>query len=456
MTDHFYIHIPFCRQRCPYCKFALTPIFDEFKKKRYIEYLKKEIREYFSEQNPPSPLSQWGTETIYFGGWTPSVLSHDEIREVLECFPFLASPPFRGSERGYFANTPPNLLLRYNSSPKSGELKTYKGRNPEVENLEITLEANPEDITTEYIEWVLALGINRISVGIQTLNETSLKEIHRSDRKIIFGALESISTCIYSPHEKVSSSPLLGDELYRRRESNGVTQKGIPHSEIPPNLPLSREGWGQNKISLNIDFILGLPFVKPGETLAGIRELYKRFPYITHTSVYMLEDEEYPKHWKSNSITELEMQSEFLEIMDYFDSIWWHHYELSNFAKPWYESVHNRAYWDHSDTRGFGLSAASFEWWKRWNNASSFTQYYRWEQENAEILTPEEIEIENMMFSLRTNWWSTPLIEEPKTIKKLDTLISDWLLEIHESRIKPTKTWIFVIDHILSELISDS
>jgi coproporphyrinogen III oxidase-like Fe-S oxidoreductase len=53
---HYYIHIPFCRQKCPYCKFALTPVFDEFKKKRYIEYLKKEIRGCFSEQNPPNPL----------------------------------------------------------------------------------------------------------------------------------------------------------------------------------------------------------------------------------------------------------------------------------------------------------------------------------------------------------------------------------------------------------------
>jgi oxygen-independent coproporphyrinogen III oxidase len=115
------------------------------------------------------------------------------------------------------------------------------------------------------------------------------------------------------------------------------------------------------KISLNIDFILGLPFVQHGETLNGIKRLHKKFPYITHTSVYMLEDEKYPKHWKENSITEIEIQSEFLAIIDYFDSIGWHHYELSNFAKPGYESVHNQAYWDHSGTRGFGLSAASYE-----------------------------------------------------------------------------------------------
>ena len=377
MTDHYYIHIPFCRQRCPYCKFALTPVFDEFKQRRYIEYLKKEIREYFVpvitkndqvqvSKNTEHRLlraSQWlKQETIYFGGWTPSVLSHSEVREILECFPFYG---------------------------ESG--------------IEITMEMNPEDVTPEYISWVLALGINRISLGIQTLNETSLKEIHRSDRNTILSALSSIWSWI------------------KQSESN---------------------------ISLNIDFILGLPFVKPWETLAGIQELHTRFPLITHTSVYMLEDESYPKHWRENSITADDMQTEFLAIMDYFESIWWHHYELSNFAKPAYESAHNQAYWDHSETRGFGMSAASYEWGMRWSNSSSFTGYYGSKRHNTETLTPEQIEMEKMMFGLRRDGWNYD-----KKLKKLDTLINDWLIEVTENRIKPTKTWIFVIDHILSELI---
>ena len=416
MTDHYYIHIPFCRQRCPYCKFALTPVFDEFKKKRYIEYLKKEIREYFIlsssericsdiETDSPTENDKKQQKTIYFGGWTPSVLSHDEILSILECFPFWTSPPFRGSQRGYLGNTPPNL--------------PYKGRNPEVENLEITMEMNPEDVTPEYIEWVLALGINRISLWIQTLNEASLKEIHRSDRNTIFRALESMN---------------------------------------------------EAHISLNIDFILGLPFVQVWETLSGIKELHQKFPYITHTSVYMLEDEKYPKHWRANSITEDDMRSEFLAIMDYFKSIWWHHYELSNWARPGYESVHNQAYWDHSETRGFGLSAASFEWWKRWSNASSFSGYYGWKRDNEEKLTPEQIKLEEMMFGLRRDGWISPLwrgdgdsqggfVSENQSNTSLPPLtgglIANWLIEINENRIKPTKTWIFVIDHILSELISD-
>ena len=406
MTNHYYIHIPFCRQRCPYCKFALTPVFDEFKKRRYIEYLKREIYTYFgwweavnsvgfggrnclsqiknstkiakwASFSPPNAFDTFGTKsmengvwgknqkTIYFGGWTPSVLSHDETREILECFPF------------------------YRESV-----------------IEITMEMNPEDITSEYIEWVLTLGINRISLWIQTLNETSLGEIHRSDRETILSALSSIWSWI------------------KQSESD---------------------------ISLNVDFILGLPFVKPWETLAWIKELHSKFPYITHTSVYMLEDEKYPKHWKENSITEDEMQSEFLAIMEYLDSLWWHHYELSNWARPGYESVHNQAYWDHSNSRGFGLSAASYEDGMRWNNSSSFSGYYGWKRDNEEKLTPEQIQLEEMMFGLRRDGW-----DNNKTSIKTDMLIADWLIAIDENKIKPTKTWIFVIDHILSELISDS
>ncbi len=72
---------------------------------------------------------------------------------------------------------------------------------------------------------------------------------------------------------------------------------------------------------MNVDFILGLPFVSFGETLSGIQELHTRFPHITHTSVYMLEDEKYPKSWKENSLAPDDMQKEFLSIMKYFESI---------------------------------------------------------------------------------------------------------------------------------------
>ncbi len=360
MINHFYIHIPFCNQKCLYCKFALTPIFDEFKKRRYIEYLKKEIREYFLSKKDTNQA-----KTIYFWGWTPSILSHSEIREILECFPFY--------------------------------------RNIESE---ITLEFNPEDINREYVKWLIELGINRLSMWVQTLNNQTLTEIHRSDSNNIISALQ-------------------------------WTWEAI---------------WNTQNISINIDFILWLPYTLPGEIIESIKKLHHQFPFITHTSVYMLEDEDYPKHWKSNSITENEMQSEFTAIMDYFDSIKWNHYELSNWARPGYESVHNRAYWDHSNSRGFWLSAASYENKQRWNNSSSFGAYYKWEKENEEILTNEQIEIENIMFGLRTDGFDST--DSNISTKKIKENIEKWFLKMTSNRVKPTKTWIFILDHIMSELIN--
>ena len=363
MTHHFYIHIPFCKQKCPYCKFALTPVFDEFKKKRYIEYLKKEIKEYFQWwkkiNEDPETGSGW-QKTIYFWGWTPSILTPIEIREILEYFPFY------------------------------GKIKT-----------EITLESNPEDIAEEYISSILKLWINRISVGVQTLNERSLTEIHRSNPESIFDALSCVN---------------------------------------------------DTQISLNTDFILGLPYTKSGETLQSIKKLHNTFPNITHTSVYMLENELYPKNWKANSISEDELKNEFLEIIEYFQSIGWNHYEFSNWAKPGYESIHNRAYWNHSNSRGFGLSSASYEDRKRWNNSSSFTWYYQGIIENEEILTDEQIDIETMMFWLRTGGWD-PEIQTITSSQKIQKLIDTGLIEVIENKIKPTKTWIFMIDHIMGELL---
>ena len=511
ITKHFYIHIPFCRQKCPYCKFALTPIFDEFKKKRYIEYLKKEIREYFSvpisvcefwesiqekraramnsgglgretvwvwwkkviwwaelpsfsltnsfgtfstkstseivseKENTETDLSSsTGTglcrddkevKTIYFWWWTPSILSIEEIREILECFPF-----YQKTE------------------------------------IEITLESNPEDITEEYVRSIVELGINRISVGVQTLNEKSLIEIHRSDRNSIAIALQNIWSALLSSDQTRFSSVceffLSVDAIFERiwnclsvasfsnSKNKSNTDNKMKHGRVRELLlllvskvrTLNQKYLIKNRISINTDFILGLPYVQSWETLAGIKKLHTEFPFITHTSVYMLEDALYPKNWKANSITENELQSEFLEIIEYFQSIGWNHYELSNWAKPLYESVHNRAYWDHSNSRGFGLSSASYEDGKRWNNDESFVQYYRGNTMNRETLTSEQVEIENMMFGLRTWGWdiSTQTIT---SIQKIQKLIDNGLIEMDNHTIKPTKTWIFVIDYIMSELI---
>lgn len=416
---HYYLHIPFCRQKCPYCKFALTPIFDDVKKRRYLGYLKKEIREYFLsscrdllqsqvwekniqnllsewKRDFPTPLplrSKWHTpKTIYFWWWTPSVLSLDEVREILECFRITED-----------SNTP-----------------TLQHSLPEM-----SFECNPEDITSEYVSWLLDLGMNRLSIGVQSLNDETLKTIHRSDRESIFHALEWVKSSLSSFWTK--------------------WRIHVPNI-LDPSLS---SGWQERKISLNIDFILGLPHARIWETLENIRELHERFPCVTHTSVYMLEDGLYPQDWKKYSISEAQMEEEYAQICKYFDSLGWHHYEISSWAKPGYECHHNMWYWDHTDTRGFGLSATSYVWWRRWTNSDLFAGYYRWDIIDTEILTEDEKNLENMIHELRTFRLSDSHF--PDGI--LDELEWWWLIERKNHTILLTPAWIFRENTILSRFI---
>jgi coproporphyrinogen III oxidase-like Fe-S oxidoreductase len=86
----------------------------------------------------------------------------------------------------------------------------------------------------------------------------------------------------------------------------------------------------------------------------------------------MLEDGLYPKDWKKYSISECEIETEYKDICECFDSLGWHHYEISNWARPGYECEHNLGYWDHSNYRGFGLSATSYIDGERFENSHSF------------------------------------------------------------------------------------
>lgn len=362
-VDHFYIHIPFCNQKCPYCKFALTPIYTTTKIQRYLAYLRKEIITFFRE-NPESSTPN-NQKTIYFWGGTPSILTPSDIQEILKCFPFY-----------------PN------------------------QSIEITLEANPEDITKEYVENIIDLGINRISLGVQTLSDISLKEIHRCSRKNIIEAL----------------------------------------SVLDSTITMSRKN-----ISLSVDFILWLPYVRAWDILKNIQEVHSCFSSITHTSVYLLEDEKYPKHWRECSIAPRAIQQEYLDIVEYFEEKNWNHYEISNFSISGYECKHNRSYWNHSNYKGFGLSAASFIETIRRENSPSFSGYYAGKYTEEYISSDAKI-LEAMMFWLRTFHWKLP-----KNIQtdnpKIQEYISNGWVTLENNTLQLTKTWIFLADYIMAEIV---
>lgn len=310
--------------------------------------------------------SQWEkTKTIYFWWGTPSVLSLDEVEDILDCFP-----------------------MRW-------------------DDCEISFECNPEDITTEYVVWLFWLGINRISLWVQSLNSETLKAIHRSDEDTILRALGSIQDAI------------------------SLT--------------------GKIRISVNIDFILGLPHAGKWETFEAMQRLHQNYPCIAHTSIYILEKWLYPKSWKNHTIDDEDIREEFIDIIAYMNTLGWHHYEFSNFARPGYESLHNQSYWDHSEYRGFGLSSASYVGWVRFMNSDSFSGYYAWRRIDTEILWESEIALEELMFWLRTTWYQNRGYIRQKNI---DEAIQKGNITATDGYIHLTKTWIFVIDHIISELIS--
>ena len=119
---------------------------------------------------------------------------------------------------------------------------------------------------------------------------------------------------------------------------------------------------------------------------------------IQHTSIYFLEYEHtYPKDWVHRSLSREAQYLEYTEIVDYLVNQGFHHYEVSNFARPGYESCHNKGYWNHSEAIGFGLSAASYTEGQRYQNSVDFASYYRG-QKSDEILSPEDIRIEKIMF----------------------------------------------------------
>jgi len=109
---------------------------------------------------------------------------------------------------------------------------------------------------------------------------------------------------------------------------------------------------------------------------------------ITHTSIYLLEDELYPAHWSSISMDQASRNQEYLDIQDFLAQKDWHHYEFSNWDRPGYECRHNQTYWNHTNYRGFGLSASSYIDARRFTQSESFAGYYRGELAHDEVLTP--------------------------------------------------------------------
>ena len=278
-----YIHVPFCKTRCAYCDFFSTTLHDM--KSRYVDALCQELvmrRNYLHD----API-----DTLYFGGGTPSQLSESDFHSI------------------------------FNQIEKVYGLEACE---------EITLEANPDDLTDDYVEMLTTLPFNRISMGIQTFHEPTLQLIGR--RHTAQEAIEAVHRC----------------------QQQGFT-------------------------NISIDLIYGLP----GETLEQWKEnLLMAFSLkVQHISAYHLTYEQGTRLWQMlqrKEICEVDEDTSvelFRILCEEMQKAGYEHYEISNFALPGYRSRHNSAYWHEVPYLGCGPGAHSFDGDSREWNVSSLPKY---------------------------------------------------------------------------------
>ena len=369
-----YIHIPFCKRRCIYCDFFSTT--QSEKKADYVHALVRELemrKDYLDNEE---------IETIYLGGGTPSQLSQEELEEI---FTYI--------------------------------YKVYKV----TLDAEITLEANPDDLTPEYVSMLRKLPINRISMGIQTFQEETLKLLHR--RHTAQQAIEAFKRC--------------------------------------------REAGFKN---ISIDLMYGLP----GETLEtweqDLQQAIALHP--EHISAYHLIYEEGTALWnlrEQNKVEEAEEELSltlFKTLIERLTKAGYQHYEISNFCLPGLHSRHNSSYWTGKKYLGCGPSAHSFDGISRQWNVSSLEKYLEgirmgqlvFEIENLDLYTRYN---DFVITSIRT-CWGMCLSQLRATygetlynycLQMAKPHIRQGVLEIKEDTLKLTSEGIFISDGIMSDLL---
>ena len=309
-----YIHVPFCKQACHYCDFHFSTQMG--KKEAMVNAIAKELVLRKSEVDDE-------VETIYFGGGTPSVLSNDEIERLIQ---------------------------------------TVCDNFQVIDNPEITLEANPDDLTEQKVKELKDTPINRFSIGVQSFQAKDLEYMNRAHN--VQQANDSIKRVQDTGWENITV-----DLIY-----------GTP--------TLSHEQWQENM-----------------QTVIDTN--------VPHLSAYGLTAEEKtPLHHAIKKGEQLPLDEEkskvqFEMLMDFIPKNGLEQYEISNFAKKGYEAKHNGSYWTDEKYLGLGPSAHSFDGKRRIWNISNNIRYINSIKKGQlnndfEVLSQEQRFNEYVLTSLRT------------------------------------------------------
>lgn len=309
-----YFHIPFCKKACTYCDFHFSTSLKQ--KEPVFQTIIKELSFRLNSTN-------WKEiESIYFGGGTPSLLQPHEINQILELI----------------------------------------DRHFPIQNAEITLEANPDDLSRAYLKEIKEVGVNRLSIGIQSFHDEDLQWMNRS-------------------HDSKQAEACL----------KHAAELGF--------------------LRLNLDLIFGYPLLSDEKWEENIRKALS-FP-INHLSTYSMTVEDRTalshaiKTKKTAPMEEGQAERQYRFILNYLRERGWKHYEVSNFSLENYESKHNSSYWEGKEYLGIGPSAHGYIGNERYWNIANNAQYIRgWEEdkpmEERETLSFKDRHNEYLMTRLRT------------------------------------------------------
>ncbi len=308
-----YVHVPFCESKCSYCDFA-SFVCEEDLKKKYFDKLEKEILS--------CPYKDRQVQSIYFGGGTPSSVEVTYIEKIMNAI----------NENFVFD-----------------------------ENAEITIECNPASESFEKLKKYKELGINRISFGVQSLNDKTLKFLNRRHTKE--EAIGAIKDAKRAGFENISADLMIG----------------VSECEVLSTGEFDLINSAEKLVSLGVK----------------------------HLSAYMLQIEEgtplYNAYQKDKSIVPDDEYcvSIYDRLVGFLTERGFIHYEISNFALPRYECQHNLGYWKLDDYIGFGLSAHSYVDGIRFANSRNFNDYFNGILASYEKITKEQQIEEKIMLGLR-------------------------------------------------------
>jgi oxygen-independent coproporphyrinogen-3 oxidase len=368
-----YIHIPFCKQACHYCDFHFST--NQDLRTDLVEAISKEIvlqKDYLGGEE---------IRTIYLGGGTPSLLDGQELQTLL---------------------------------------KTIRETHPVIGNPEVTLEANPDDLTLPKLQELYRIGINRLSIGIQSFHSeflTFLNRVHDADSAI---------RCFHH----------------------------------------AREAGFKN---ISVDLIYAIP----GESLSQWKEDIQQMIDLQpdHVSCYALTIEEKTVfgRWSVSGklkATDDETAAHHLEIlMEELEKAGFEHYEISNFARPGFYSKHNSSYWRQAKYLGVGPSAHSYNGTSRQFNVNNNSAYINSLRNNTipfegEVLTRENKINEYILTTLRTKWgtdlkkikedYAYDLLNENKHY--LSKILENELVMLESDVLRLTRKGKLLADKISSDL----